>query len=75
MKFEITFREGENIHEMIAQSGIIDWIAKNTIYKRVAKTDKGKIWKGEVYVVTANTFVDIVEDSNVAGKTIENFNK
>ncbi len=72
MKFEITFRDGENIHEVIGECGIIDWISKNIVFKQIAKTKEGKIWQGEIYVVNEKTYGDIVEDSESALRTMKN---
>ena len=71
MKFEITFRDGENLHEIIGECGIIDWIAKNIVLKQIAKTNGGKIWQGHIYVVNEKSFGEIVEESEAASRTIK----
>lgn len=71
MKFELTYIEGRNIHDQIAESGIIDWIVKNTAFKKIAKTSEGKIMKGMVFVVNEASAKEIVEDAESALRTMK----
>lgn len=71
MKFEMTYIEGRNIHDQIAESGIIDWIVKNTAFKKIAKTSEGKIMKGMVFVVNEASAKEIVEDAESALRTMK----
>ena len=71
MKFELTYIEGRNIHDQIAESGIIDWIVKNTTFRKIAQTQEGKIMKGMVFVVNEASAKEIVEDSESASRTMK----
>lgn len=71
MKFELTYIEGRNIHDQIAESGIIDWIVKNTAFKKIAQTQEGKIMKGMVFVVNEASAKEIVEDAESALRTMK----
>jgi len=71
MKFELTYIEGRNIHDQIAESGIIDWIVKNTAFRKIAQTQEGKIMKGMVFVVNEESAKEIVEDSESALRTMK----
>lgn len=71
MKFELTYIEGRNIHDQIAESGIIDWIVKNTAFRKIAQTQEGKIMKGMVFVVNEASAKEIVEDSESALRTMK----
>jgi len=71
MKFELTYIEGRPIHDQIAESGIIDWIVKNTTFKKVAQTKEGRILKGMVFVVNEESAKDIIEDSQMALRTMK----
>ena len=70
MKFELTYIEGRNIHDQIAESGIIDWIVKNTTFRKIANTQEGKIMKGMVFVVNEESAKEIVEDAESALRTM-----
>lgn len=71
MKFELTYIEGRNIHDQIAESGIIDWIVKNTTFRKIANTTEGKIMKGMVFVVNEASAKEIVEDAESALRTMK----
>ena len=71
MKFELTYIEGRNIHEQIAESGIIDWIVRNTTFRKIAMTEEGRILKGMVFVVNESSAKDIIEDSQMALRTMK----
>lgn len=71
MKFELTYIEGRNIHDQIAESGIIDWIVKNTAFRKIANTSEGKIMKGMVFVVNEESAKEIVEDAESALRTMK----
>lgn len=71
MKFELTYIEGRNIHDQIAESGIIDWIVKNTAFRKIATTSEGKIMKGMVFVVNEASAKEIVEDAESALRTMK----
>lgn len=71
MKFELTYIEGRNIHDQIAESGIIDWIVKNTAFRKIAQTQEGKIMKGMVFVVNEASAKEIVEDAESAFRTMK----
>ena len=71
MKFELTYIEGRNIHDQIAESGIIDWIVKNTAFKKIAQTQEGRIMKGMVFVVNEASAKEIVEDAESALRTMK----
>ena len=71
MKFELTYIEGRNIHDQIAESGIIDWIVKNTAFKKIAQTQEGRIMKGMVFVVNEASAKEIVEEAESALRTMK----
>jgi len=71
MKFELTYIEGRSIHDQIAESGIIDWIVKNTTFRKIANTSEGKIMKGMVFVVNEESAKDIIEDSQMTLRTMK----
>ena len=71
MKFKLTYIEGRNIHDQIAESGIIDWIVKNTVFRKIANTSEGKIMEGMVFVVNETSAKEIVEDAESALRTMK----
>lgn len=70
MKFEITWTQGE-LADAILDSGLVGYIAKHMVMKKIGRTQKGGVYQGVFYVVMDKEAAEIVEESEAASRTIK----